>query len=245
LIEFFVMPQPALKYVRKFLRIRNPNDRAIEVLLEPWAERHQLNSMESLEIVFVGPDTDHPAVLPQGDEIAVYGWKESDAIVLKNGEIASPRPTVEEIVKQELNAAKQNEQLAIKVALPVEDIEWIQRSLDELPESGQESQLATCELAAFLAHRLAESLEQSMPTAELIWSIIGRFVKARGIILEDEELDKVASAAWSDGPNRLKRLVENRAISVFTGSDRLISSKRANKSPKQRRDESQFRQGSS
>jgi hypothetical protein len=209
------------------LRIRNPNERALTVWLEPWAERHQLEPRESLEIIFVGPDTDHPTILSNGEELAIYGWNGSEAVVLRDGHLASPQPTVDEIVRQELEIVK--DQIRFTIDQPFgPSMEDVQRTFDTERPLARESWNSASKVTAFFVSELASTIEQSDAAISFLWQIISRLVRTRGYILAAPDSHELASALWSNEPGDLVKLIRRSAKSILPKPFRSeLSDKRA------------------
>ncbi len=52
-----MLEAPRRRIIRHRQQIRNPNEEALVVVLEPWAERFELATEETIDIVLIGPDT--------------------------------------------------------------------------------------------------------------------------------------------------------------------------------------------
>ena len=184
------------------------------VCLEPWAERYRLESNESIEFVFVGPDVDCPEVIPYSDELMIYGWEGSDVIAVQNGRLVARQPTVDEIVRQEMEIAKERVKRTDK-KLPDDQIAWVQQTLDAESELTQDAQELACELAAVLAIELAPSFMRSNAATELLWNVVSRLIGTRGLLLGAPDPETKEAAVWGEHPGVLAEAIRRQAISVL------------------------------
>jgi hypothetical protein len=151
---------PKKKLIRFRQQIRNPGDSLFVVILEPWADRFELKSEETIDIEFVGPETGQPEVLPYPGELAIYGWDGSEVVVLKDGRLAMRQPTVNEIVRQELEIAERCVRRT-ETRWPTEGIEIVGQKFQFYSEMSFESQEFACHLTSQLVCELSATLERS------------------------------------------------------------------------------------
>lgn len=66
------------------IRITNEHDHVITVFVEPWAEEHELEPKQSLDIIGRGPPGTFE-VSTSSDGTTVYGWSGSTVSVMRDG----------------------------------------------------------------------------------------------------------------------------------------------------------------
>jgi hypothetical protein len=205
---------PKNQIVRVPLRIRNPGERMLVVWLEPWVERYELAPNESIDIVLVGPKRGLPEILPRSDEVLVYGWEGAEVFAFQNGRPAGRQPTVDEIVRQELDIAKEHVQRTNE-PLPVEEIEMAQAKLDMDPGMTRVSQDVAYGTAAFLMSNLASIVVRSDAATNVLWEIASRLIGTKGLALAAPGSKRQAAAVWRASPSLLEKLVRKQALSAL------------------------------
>jgi hypothetical protein len=203
---------PKSQLVWESVRFRNPRADLIVVWLEPWSERFELAPQTALDVAFVGPSGGFPEVMPRPDGLSVYGWVGSEFIALQNSRVAGRQPTVDEIVRQELDIAKESVERSA-APLPVDDIANAQILFDQDPEVNPRSQSAACDAAARLAIGLAGCFVRSEASRLLIWEIARQLVRTRGLFLADLEQGR-ESELWTRGPFGVAELIFECSISA-------------------------------
>lgn len=203
------------KLVRQMLRVHNPGESSLLVWLEPWSERFELTPKESLELVFVGPDTGSPEVLPRRDEVSVYGWAGSEFLAFKNGRLAGRQPTVKEIVLQELDIAK--ERVGIASDSFVADIAMLQQFLDAEPDLNATSQQSFCKYLSHFIDSLSPALEGQEAATEVLRQIASRLLRTKAIILAPPDPNAKEPATWKSDPTVAMELFLTRSVFVRPG----------------------------
>ena len=173
---------PKKKLIRFRHQVRNPGGSLLAVILEPWADRFELKPKETVDIVFVGPENGQTEILPYPDELAIYGWDGSEVVVLKDGRLAMLQPTVNEIVRQELQISERVVRRT-ETRWPAEEIEMVDQKLQFDSDLSLESQEFACRLASQLVCELSTTLVRSDAAASLLWQIADRVVGKQGIVL--------------------------------------------------------------
>lgn len=233
-----MLESPRNKLARHRHVIRNPNNEAIVVWIEPWADRFELAKEQSIEVVFIGPEDGAAEELPYPGELVIYGWNGSEVFVLQDGRLVGRSATIEEIIRQEFEIAKDRVRLNAN-RLPFEEFEYVQFKLGFSPELSRQSQILACEVAAHLACELARSVERSDDAARLIWQISDRIVATRGVALAYPSLRSLSTALWTGGLADVTRLIIGNGLSVLPGRKYLGLPKPREASTKPRLSESE------
>jgi hypothetical protein len=226
------------RLARKEIRIRNPGDQLLVVWLEPWSERFELEPNESLDVFFAGPKSGLPEVLPRIGEVSVYGWEGAAAVAFKDGSLAIRQPTVDEVVRQEFEIAKEHV-ARTNEPLPVDEIAMVQRSLDAEPGVGRAAQASACELVAILTWELASSLIRSRPATHVLWEIADRLLNTRGMVLAAPKPSALEAALWSETPNLIRELICKQAVSMIPDALRKKSPRKEKRPTRPRPSESE------
>ena len=206
------------------MRIRNPSDQSMIVWLEPWADRFDLASGKSLDIVFIGPKNGSPEIVPRLGEVSVYGWDGSEAIAVCDGHLALRQPSVDEIVQQELELGK------LKIGftdrgLPRDDIVMTQDFLDSIPELQPSSAPELFKATAYLiSESLAPALQKSAGAADALWKIANRTIATKGFLLVALRRRALESFFWKGSPAAVIDLIRKQSVFVLDSvTSRAIS----------------------
>jgi hypothetical protein len=209
------------------IRIRNPTANQLTVWLEPWAENFKLAPTESIDVILVGPKDGVPELLPKVDSISIYGWEGAEAVAVKSGQQLTPQASVEEIVRQEIEIAK--EQAArTDTAVPAHEIILAQNSLDSILPFDADSISDVSKIIGYFICELAGSFQPTEAMTDAMWRIAQRIVGTKGFFLAVPNLKKIKSALWSATPTLMMELVEKNIISILDGrldNKRLRNSK--------------------
>lgn len=181
------LPKP--QHSLQSIRIRGPEPDGVVVCVEPWSECFDLGPQATIDVVFCGPNSGILECLPDRHGLVLYGWVGSDFIALQNSRVAGRQPTVEEIVRQELEISRDKIEMTA-TPLRVDDIAQAQVFFDQDPEVNQTSQNNACDGAAILILSLAECFVTSEASQRLIWEIARRLVRTRGLFLLDLERER-------------------------------------------------------
>ena len=156
-----------------------------------------------MTLVFVGPKCDDFEIVPYSDEILVYGWEGSDFVALQENRLMEPRPTVDDIIRQELEIAK-NQVTRTGVDFPIEQIAWTQQTLDLETTLSDKSQDLASEVAAVLAIELALSFQHSSAATNMLWEVVSRCLRMQGLFLSAPK-PEAREAVWDEHPGLLDR----------------------------------------
>lgn len=213
---------PKKNVVRHPQQVRNPSDKKLVVVIEPWAERYELKPQETIEIVFAGPNNGQPELLPFSGELVIYGWDGSEFIAFREGGLATPPPTVVEIIRQEFLIAKQRLRAQNGIA---QEITMVQQWLDADPRLLKKSQRSACESAGYLSCVLATQLDRTDNAATLLWQIADRIVRMKGVLLAATNKVDKETFFWSEKPDLSAEFIRKNAISLLNGPASLRPSR--------------------
>jgi hypothetical protein len=219
---------PKRQLVRLPQQIRNLNRQPLTLVVEPWADEFELAPDEVIEIVLVGPRMGQPEVCPYPHRLTINGWDGSEFVALKEGRLATPPPSVSDVVRQEFQIAERSIRRTAS-NWPTEDIEIIDQKMDFFSETATESQEFACNLASQLVCKLAESVEDSDEAATLLWQIADRVVGHDGVLLAApgrQRRRQIRSALWEDRSDELFEIIWNCAVSAYHGPFDLAAATR-------------------
>jgi hypothetical protein len=158
--------------------IRNASSRKLGICVEPWGEWHELQSGESLKLVFYGPSGGAPETVIDELDIAVYGWEKSQVFVLKD-DICVSQPSLLEIIRR-LFVSNHIDPTRFK--LDPELIDYAQSELDAAPAWDENGQLAAFTAVSRLAPLFGKLLCESV-----VWEFCQRVLHSRGVFLRNDK----------------------------------------------------------
>jgi len=212
------------KLVRTRVRIHNPTDDQLVVWIEPWADRLDLAPNASMEIVFVGPRDGLPEFLPRPGALSIYAWEGAEAFAIQDGQFMTSQPSLDEIVRQELEIA-QDQAVRLDAVLPTSEILFAQHSLDSIPPFQSEFAEDICKISAHFIHCLTEVFEPSSNTTALMWRIAQRMIGTKGFLLATANPKNTNAAIWSDMPSLLIKLIGKSVVPILGVASKESSNK--------------------
>lgn len=157
--------------------IRNATSHDFTVCVEPWGERHSLQSGESLRLVFYGPSGGDAEIVVDEGDVSVYGWQSSQVFVVKD-DICISQPSLVKVIPRLFDAHNID---PTKVDLEPDLIEYAQRQLDAAPawdKHGRE--------AAFMAVSRLAPLFRKLRNDAFVWAFCEQVLHSRGVFLRQD-----------------------------------------------------------
>lgn len=158
--------------------IRNASSRKLGICVEPWGERYELGSGESLMLVFYGPAGGAPEILVDDSDITVYGWEKCQVFVLKD-DVCVSQPSVLDVIRRMFFAHQID---PTKVKLDGELIDYAQCQLDASPAWDKYGKEAALVAVSRLAPLFVEPLSE-----DIVWAFCQRILHSRGVFLRDDK----------------------------------------------------------
>lgn len=137
-------------------------------------------------------------------------------MIVKNGQILVPQSTIDEIVRQEFQIAK-DKVLRTDAAVHADEIILVQTSMDSILPFRIDSVSDVSKMLGYFICELAGLCQPTDAATEMLWRVVQRIVATKGLFLAVPSWKMVKTAIWSESPNFLIALIEKNIIPVLVG----------------------------